>query len=125
LGEFIASSLASRLSFTQALALCKIAGSLKIKMPSSNVSADLIWEIVRECREPPTTMSIFLTLTAFPGNQNSYLVKRKALGGVSFSRDPLNLTNRHTRKVGNVSTFRLSHTFRRLWLTWHLARWVR
>ncbi|KXJ97541.1 ribosomal L28e/Mak16 [Microdochium bolleyi] len=41
-------------------------------------SADLVWEIVR--------------------NQNSYLVKRKNGGGVQFSRDPLNLTNKHSRK---------------------------
>ncbi|KAN0102805.1 ribosomal protein L28e [Hyaloscypha variabilis] len=45
---------------------------------SSQVSADLIWEIAR--------------------NQNSYLVKRASSGGVRFSRDPLNLTNVHSRK---------------------------
>lgn len=33
------------------------------------------------------------------GNQNSYLVKRNTNGGVRFSRDPLNLTNVHSRKV--------------------------
>lgn len=33
------------------------------------------------------------------GNQNSYLVKRKTGGGVQFSRDPYNLTNKHSRKV--------------------------
>lgn len=34
------------------------------------------------------------------GRQNSYLVKRKALGkGAVFSRDPLNLTNIHAKKV--------------------------
>ncbi|KAJ1337613.1 large subunit ribosomal protein L28e [Microdochium nivale] len=41
-------------------------------------SADLVWEIVR--------------------NQNAYLVKRKTGGGVQFSSDPLNLTNKHSRK---------------------------
>ncbi|KAL6242747.1 hypothetical protein RBB50_010393 [Rhinocladiella similis] len=43
----------------------------------SNVSGDLIWEIVR-------------------GN-NAYLVKRSSAGGVQFSRDPFNLTNKHSR----------------------------
>ncbi|KAI1191339.1 ribosomal L28e family protein [Nemania serpens] len=47
-------------------------------MASSQVSADLVWEIVR-------------------GN-NSFLVKRKASGGVQLSRDPLNLTNKNARK---------------------------
>jgi len=42
-----------------------------------NVSADLVWEIAR--------------------NQNAYLVKRRSGGGVQFSRDPLNLTNKHSR----------------------------
>ncbi|RDW70310.1 60S ribosomal protein L28 [Coleophoma crateriformis] len=45
---------------------------------SSQVSADLIWEIAR--------------------SQNSFLVKRKTFGGVQFSKDPLNLTNKHSRK---------------------------
>ncbi|KAI9865011.1 MAG: hypothetical protein M1824_004109 [Vezdaea acicularis] len=44
----------------------------------SNVSADLIWEIAR-------------------GN-NAYLVKRRTGGGVQFSRDPLNLANKQSRK---------------------------
>ncbi|KAI1735537.1 ribosomal L28e family protein [Xylaria scruposa] len=47
-------------------------------MASTQVSSDLIWEIVR--------------------SNNSFLVKRKASGGVQFSRDPLNLTNKHSRK---------------------------
>ncbi|KAI0406608.1 ribosomal L28e family protein [Xylaria palmicola] len=47
-------------------------------MASSQVSADLVWEIVR--------------------SNNSFLVKRKASGGVQFSRDTLNLTNKHSRK---------------------------
>lgn len=33
------------------------------------------------------------------GNQNAFLVKRTQAGGVRFSRDPLNLTNLHSRKV--------------------------
>ncbi|KAK0384808.1 hypothetical protein NLU13_7286 [Sarocladium strictum] len=44
----------------------------------SNMSADLVWEIVR--------------------NNNSYLAKDKRNGGVQFSRDPLNLTNKNGRK---------------------------
>ncbi|MCJ1481593.1 hypothetical protein MMC06_001752 [Schaereria dolodes] len=44
----------------------------------SNVSADLIWEVAR--------------------SQNAYLVKRRSGGGAQFSRDPLNLVNKHSRK---------------------------
>ncbi|KIH90696.1 large subunit ribosomal protein L28e [Sporothrix brasiliensis 5110] len=47
-------------------------------MSTPNVSADLVWEIVR--------------------SQNSYLVKRTKNAKVQFSRDPLNLTNVHSRK---------------------------
>ncbi|OCT50790.1 putative 60S ribosomal protein L28e [Cladophialophora carrionii] len=43
-----------------------------------NISADLIWEVVR--------------------NNNAYLVKSKQHGGFQFSRDPFNLTNKHSRK---------------------------
>ncbi|CAI0645209.1 putative 60S ribosomal protein L28e [Colletotrichum fructicola] len=43
-----------------------------------NVSADLIWEVVR--------------------NQNAYLVNRNDAGGLQLSRDPLNLVNKHSRK---------------------------
>ncbi|MCJ1313787.1 hypothetical protein MMC25_007467 [Agyrium rufum] len=43
-----------------------------------NVSADLIWEIAR--------------------GQNAFLVKRKSGGGSQFSRDPLNLANKESRK---------------------------
>merc|ERR1711964_132357 len=39
---------------------------------------DLIWEIV--------------------GAQNAFLVKRAQSGGVRFSRDPMNLVNKHSRK---------------------------
>ncbi|KEF61597.1 ribosomal protein L28e [Exophiala aquamarina CBS 119918] len=44
----------------------------------SNVSGDLIWEVVR--------------------NNNAFIVKRNSGGGVQFSRDPFNLTNKHSRK---------------------------
>ncbi|KAL8944390.1 MAG: hypothetical protein Q9216_000441 [Gyalolechia sp. 2 TL-2023] len=45
---------------------------------NTNVSSDLIWEICRP--------------------NNAYLVKRKSAGGSQFSKDPLNLTNKHSRK---------------------------
>ncbi|KAI2613104.1 60S ribosomal protein L28 [Hypoxylon fragiforme] len=45
---------------------------------STLVSSDLVWEIVR--------------------SNNSFLVKRKQAGGVQFSRDPLNLVNKNSRK---------------------------
>lgn len=37
--------------------------------------------------------------SATTGNNNSFLVKRKQAGGVQFSRDPLNLVNKNSRKV--------------------------
>ncbi|TKA28935.1 hypothetical protein B0A50_03346 [Salinomyces thailandicus] len=43
-----------------------------------NISPDLVWECCR--------------------NQNAFLCKRKQAGGVQFSRDPLNLVNKHSRK---------------------------
>ncbi|KAI9887748.1 MAG: 60S ribosomal protein L28 [Watsoniomyces obsoletus] len=43
-----------------------------------NLSTDVIWELCR--------------------NNNAYLVKRRTGGGVQFSRDPLNLMNKHSRK---------------------------
>lgn len=51
----------------------------------TNVSSDLIWEICR--------------------SNNAYLVKRKSAGGSQFSKDPLNLMNKHSRKYdGFVNT---------------------
>ncbi|PHH80007.1 hypothetical protein CDD80_3136 [Ophiocordyceps camponoti-rufipedis] len=44
----------------------------------SNVSSDMIWEVVRD--------------------NHCFLVKSKRNGGVQFSRDPLNLTNKNSRK---------------------------
>ncbi|KAF5021113.1 hypothetical protein F66182_6855 [Fusarium sp. NRRL 66182] len=44
----------------------------------SNISSDLIWEIVR--------------------NNNCFSAKSKKNGGVQFSRDPLNLLNKSSRK---------------------------
>ncbi|PHH49347.1 putative 60S ribosomal protein L28e [Ceratocystis fimbriata CBS 114723] len=49
----------------------------------SNVSYDLIWEVAR--------------------NQNSFLVKRKTNGGVQLSRDPMNLTNVHSKKYAGFA----------------------
>ncbi|KXL48435.1 hypothetical protein M433DRAFT_104506 [Acidomyces richmondensis BFW] len=43
-----------------------------------NISSDLIWEITR--------------------HNNAFLCKRKQAGGVQFSRDPMNLVNKHSRK---------------------------
>ncbi|KAK3313397.1 ribosomal protein L28e [Apodospora peruviana] len=47
-------------------------------MSTSNVSADLVWEITRK--------------------QNAFLVQRKTAGGTQFSRDPYNLVNLQSRK---------------------------
>ncbi|OAQ62298.1 ribosomal protein L28e [Pochonia chlamydosporia 170] len=44
----------------------------------SNMSSDLVWEIVR--------------------NNNCFLSKSNRNGGVQFSHDPLNLTNKNSRK---------------------------
>ncbi|KAL2809019.1 ribosomal L28e protein family-domain-containing protein [Aspergillus granulosus] len=49
----------------------------------SNVSSDLIWQLTR--------------------NQNAYLVKRNSGGGVQFSRDPLNVLNKHSFKYAGYS----------------------
>ncbi|OAX77462.1 hypothetical protein ACJ72_08238 [Emergomyces africanus] len=46
----------------------------------ANVSDDLVWQIAR--------------------TQNSFMVKR---AGAQFSRDPLNLVNKHSRKVRTFS----------------------
>ncbi|GAB7347724.1 hypothetical protein MBLNU459_g5278t2 [Dothideomycetes sp. NU459] len=48
-----------------------------------NNSYDLIWETIR--------------------HNNAFLVKRKQAGGVQFSRDPLNLTNKHSRKYSSLA----------------------
>ncbi|KAL5337101.1 ribosomal L28e protein family-domain-containing protein [Aspergillus crustosus] len=49
----------------------------------SNVSSDLIWQLTR--------------------NQNAYLVKRNSGGGSQFSRDPLNVLNKHSLKYAGYS----------------------
>jgi hypothetical protein len=51
----------------------------------ATLSSDLIWEVTR-------------------GN-SSTLVKRKQAGGVQFSKDPLNLRNQYSRKVGIHDAF--------------------
>ncbi|KAI9790353.1 MAG: hypothetical protein M1816_005171 [Peltula sp. TS41687] len=50
-----------------------------------NVSTDLLWEICR--------------------TNNSFLVKRRTGGGVQFSRDPLNLLNKHSRKLRRYAQY--------------------
>ncbi|PMB65457.1 putative 60S ribosomal protein L28e [Beauveria bassiana] len=45
----------------------------------NNVSSDLIWAIVRD--------------------NHCFLSKSRSNGGAQFSSDPLNLTNKNTRKV--------------------------
>ncbi|KAJ8099251.1 ribosomal L28e/Mak16 [Lipomyces tetrasporus] len=49
----------------------------------SSISNDLIWELTRA--------------------NSSYLVKRKSGAGVQFSREPLNLTNKHTYVQSGVA----------------------
>ncbi|PNS15556.1 hypothetical protein CAC42_815 [Sphaceloma murrayae] len=51
-----------------------------------NISPALIWEVTRK--------------------NNSYLVKRKQAGGVQFSRDPMNLLNKHSNKYAGYSNSR-------------------
>ncbi len=46
----------------------------------------------------------FYTDCPATGPNNAYLVKRKTAGGVQFSRDPLNLMNKHSRKVESVNS---------------------
>lgn len=67
---------------------------------SSNMSTDVVWEICREFI--PLAFSSHRELIFGNwglGMQNAYLVKRRSGGGVQFSRDPLNLMNKHSRKV--------------------------
>ncbi|KAA8643185.1 60S ribosomal protein L28 [Aspergillus tanneri] len=49
----------------------------------SNVSSDLVWQITR--------------------TQNAFLVKRNNGGGSQFSRDPLNLQNKHSFKYAGYA----------------------
>ena len=74
-----------------------------------NISPDLIWEVCRTYILTTPKYSL-LQLQSFrvtssnqyvcvcTGHNNAYLVKRKSGGGVQFSRDPMNLTNVHSRK---------------------------
>jgi large subunit ribosomal protein L28e len=41
---------------------------------------------------------MILILLFTTGHNNAYLVKSKANGGVQFSRDPFNLSNKHSKK---------------------------
>lgn len=66
----------------------------------SNVSADLIWEVTRKLFFYRIRASCRISdKFALAGSQNAFLVKRKTGGSPQFSRDPLNLTNVHSRKV--------------------------
>ncbi|OQD78627.1 hypothetical protein PENDEC_c001G05845 [Penicillium decumbens] len=49
----------------------------------TNVSNEVVWQITR--------------------NQNAYLVRRNAGGGSQFSRDPLNLVNKHSFKYAGYA----------------------
>ena len=70
----------------------------RVQHHASNVSQDLVWEIVRT--SAPVHSSDFLVFANdFPGPNNAYLVKRKSGGGSQFSKDPYNLMNKHSRKV--------------------------
>ncbi|CAK42177.1 probable 60S ribosomal protein L28e [Aspergillus awamori] len=50
---------------------------------AANVSSDLIWQLTR--------------------TQNAFLVKRNSGGGSQFSRDPLNLQNKHSFKYAGYA----------------------
>ncbi|KOS39688.1 hypothetical protein ACN38_g9464 [Penicillium nordicum] len=50
---------------------------------ASNISNDLVWQITR--------------------NQNSFLVNRNSGGGFQFSRDPMNLLNKHSYKYAGYA----------------------
>ncbi|PYI10892.1 ribosomal protein L28e [Aspergillus sclerotiicarbonarius CBS 121057] len=50
---------------------------------ATNVSSDLIWQLTR--------------------TQNAFLVKRNSGGGSQFSRDPLNLQNKHSFKYAGYA----------------------
>ena len=66
---------------------------------NSNVSSDLIWEVCRTLT--PTMCNPFGTIVDPDtlGPNTAYLVKRRSGGGSQFSKDPLNLMNKHSRKV--------------------------
>jgi large subunit ribosomal protein L28e len=69
----------------------------------SNMSSDLVWEIVRKfCaafRLPKRGESTVINNLGLLGNNNCFLSKSNRNGGVQFSHDPLNLTNKNSRKV--------------------------
>ncbi|PLB34493.1 60S ribosomal protein L28 [Aspergillus candidus] len=52
-------------------------------MATTNISSDLVWQISR--------------------NQNAFLAKRNTGGGSQFSRDPLNLQNKHSFKYAGYA----------------------
>jgi hypothetical protein len=53
------------------------------------------------------------------GNNNAFMVKRKSAGGVQFSRDPLNLVNKHSRKVGIIEIrYKVGHVLKMFTACW-------
>lgn len=74
-------------------------------MSTSNVSADLIWEITRtsllpEMNPPPKKgPRSFTDEILRSGSYNAFKATSKTGGSPRFSRDPLNLLNVESRKV--------------------------
>lgn len=58
------------------------------------------------------------------GNQNAYLVNRNDAGGLQLSRDPLNLVNKHSRKVSHIISV-VGSVVGGIWLTHGAVRWFR
>ncbi|KAL8972852.1 MAG: hypothetical protein Q9183_000327 [Haloplaca sp. 2 TL-2023] len=65
---------------------------------NSNVSSDLIWEVCRTVTPIMRKMCGTIVDPDTLGPNNAYLVKRRSGGGSQFSKDPLNLMNKHSRK---------------------------
>ena len=80
---------------------------------SSNLSPDIVWAIVRKFWPSPESGKAgaqdFVANIQIQGNNHSYISKNPISGGAQFSRDPLNLTNRNTRKVRYLCYDRHSH----------------
>ncbi|KAJ5139108.1 uncharacterized protein N7515_003956 [Penicillium bovifimosum] len=64
---------------------------------STNISNDLVWQITPFWKHSDSS-SFFGT-----GRQNAFLVNRNSGGGSQFSRDPLNLLNKHSFKYAGYS----------------------
>lgn len=100
--------------------ICKIlTGRCTLTFRCENQPALLIFSPIghSRCRSPTSPQTLYgrLFVGSLPaflitsnsdinhggiaGSNNAYLVKRNTFGGVQFSRDPYNLTNKHSRKV--------------------------